>query len=78
VRVNAVRPGFIRSEQAEGTYTEGKPWFETIQERTTRKRLGDPAEVVGAAIYLASDAARYTTGEIVTVDDGFTTATFEE
>jgi 3-hydroxy-3-methylglutaryl CoA synthase len=33
---------------------------------------------VGAAIYLASDAASYTTGEIVTVDDGFIAATFDE
>lgn len=77
VRVNAVRPGFIRSEQTEGTYTEGEPRFETIAERTTQGRLGRPAEVVGAAVYLASDAAEYTAGEIVTVDDGFTAATFE-
>ncbi|MEF8852164.1 MAG: SDR family oxidoreductase [Haloarculaceae archaeon] len=78
VRVNAVRPGFVRSEQTEGTYTEGEPRFETIRERTTRERLGEPAEAVGAAVYLASDAATYTTGEIVTIDDGFTAATFEE
>jgi NAD(P)-dependent dehydrogenase (short-subunit alcohol dehydrogenase family) len=78
VRVNAVRPGFVRSEQTEGTYTEGEPRFETIRERTTRERLGEPAEVVGAMVYLASEAASYTTGEIVTVDDGFTAATFAE
>lgn len=34
--------------------------------------------MTGAAVYLASDAASYTTGEIVTVDDGFLSATFEE
>ena len=78
IRVNAVRPGFIRSEQTEGTYTEGEPRFETIRKRTTGGRLGRPAEIVGAAIYLASDAASYTTGEIVTVDDGFVSATFDE
>lgn len=78
LRVNAVRPGFVVSEQTQGTYTEGEPRFETIRERTTQERLADPEEMVGAAVYLASDAASYTTGEIVTVDDGFTAATFEE
>lgn len=78
IRVNAVRPGFISSEQTEGTYTEGNPRYETIRDRTTQERLGRPGEVAGAVIYLASDAASYTTGEIVTVDDGFTAATFEE
>jgi NAD(P)-dependent dehydrogenase (short-subunit alcohol dehydrogenase family) len=78
LRVNAVRPGFVVSEQTQGTYTEGEPRFETIRDRTTRERLAEPEEMVGAAVYLASDAASYTTGEIVTVDDGFTAATFEE
>lgn len=78
IRVNAVRPGFVRSEQTEGTYTEGEPRFETITQRTTGERLGDPSEIVGAALYLASDAASYTTGEILTVDDGFVAATFDE
>ncbi|WP_415379769.1 SDR family NAD(P)-dependent oxidoreductase [Halosimplex sp. TS25] len=78
IRVNAVRPGFIVSEQTQGTYTEGEPRFETITDRTTQERLGRPEEIAGAAIYLASDAASYTTGEIVTVDDGFLSATFEE
>ncbi|QLH76546.1 SDR family oxidoreductase [Halosimplex rubrum] len=78
IRVNAVRPGFVESEQTQGTYTEGEPRFETIRERTTQERLGRPAEIAGAAVYLASDAASYTTGEIVAVDDGFGAATFEE
>lgn len=77
IRVNAIRPGFIHSEQTQGTYTEGEPRYETIRERTTGGRLGRPQEVVGAAVYLASDAASYTTGEILTVDDGFIAATFE-
>jgi len=78
IRVNGIRPGFFVSEQTQGTYTEGEPRFETIKQRTTSGRLGDPAELVGAAIYLASDAASYTTGEILTVDDGFMAATFAD
>lgn len=78
IRVNAIRPGFVLTEQTEDTYTEGNPRFETIKERTTHERLGRPEEMAGAAIYLASDAASYTTGEIVRIDDGFEAATFEE
>jgi NAD(P)-dependent dehydrogenase (short-subunit alcohol dehydrogenase family) len=78
IRVNAVRPGFVVTEQTRGTYTEGDPRYETISERTTQSRLARPEEMVGAAIYLASDAASYTTGEILRADDGFTAATFEE
>lgn len=73
IRVNAIRPGFVLSEQTQGTYTEGEPRFETIRKRTTQGRLGRPEEMVGAAIYLASDAASYTTGEVLFVDGGFTT-----
>ena len=76
VRVNAVRPGFVESKQTEGTYSEGKPRRDRIAERTATRRLGHPEEVVGAAIYLASDAASYTTGEILMVDSGFTANTF--
>ena len=78
IRVNAIRPGFIVTEQTKGTYTEGEPRFETIKSRTTHGRLGRPEEITGAAVYLASDAAEYTTGSILTVDDGFISGTFEE
>ncbi|MFH5800696.1 SDR family NAD(P)-dependent oxidoreductase [Haladaptatus sp. CMAA 1911] len=76
VRVNAVRPGFIESKQTEGVYAEGMPRHDRIAERTAAGRLGHPEEIIGAAIYLASDAASYTTGEILTVDSGFTANTF--
>ena len=78
IRVNAVRPGFIVTAQTEDTYTDGEPRYETIKSRTTQGRLGRPGEVAGAVVYLASDAASYTTGEVLTVDDGFGSATFEE
>jgi len=78
IRVNAIRPGFVVTEQTQGTYTEGEPRYETIKDRTTNERLARPEEMAGIAVYLASDAASYTTGEIVTVDDGFLNATFEE
>ena len=77
IRVNAIRPGFIQSNQTEGTYTEGTDRHDEIVDRTTTGRLGHPEEIGGAAIYLASDAASYTNGEIITVDDGFTANAFD-
>ena len=76
IRVNAIRPGFVRTDQTGGTYDEGTDRHAEIVRRTTTGRLADPEEMVGAAIYLASDAASYTNGSVLTVDDGFTTGAF--
>lgn len=71
IRVNAIAPGFVITPQNESTYAEGTEKRERIDRRTPMGRVAERAEIVGAAIYLASDAASYTTGEIVTVDGGF-------
>ena len=76
IRVNAIRPGFVRTDQTGGTYDEGTDRHAEIVRRTTTGRLADPEEMVGAAIYLASDPASYTNGSVLTVDDGFTTGAF--
>lgn len=77
IRVNAICPGFVVTEQTADTYVEGDPRYETIKSRTTQSRLAKPEEITGAAVYFASDAASYATGEILTVDDGFGAATFD-
>lgn len=77
IRVNVIRPEFVVSDQTEGTYPEGTPRFETIESRTCHERLAHPEEMVGAAVYLTSDVASYTTGEIITIDDGFVNHPFE-
>ena len=71
VRVNAIRPGFIRTEQTEDAYAEGTDRYREVTERTYDDRIGEPADVASTAVFLASDASRYVTGEIVTVDGGF-------
>ena len=78
VRVNAIRPGFILTPQTEGAYGEGTPRRREVEKKTEAGRIGDPEELVGAAIYLASDAASYTTGTVLTVDGGFSNSAFEE
>jgi NAD(P)-dependent dehydrogenase (short-subunit alcohol dehydrogenase family) len=47
-----------------------KPMLEGIAAQTPLRRAGEPAEIVGAALYLASGASSYTTGSILKVDGG--------
>ncbi len=70
VRVNAVAPGTIATELAAQAVLTSDDAKQRILGRTPLKRLGDPSEIADAVAYLASDAASYVTGEILTVDGG--------
>ena len=70
-RVNTIAPGFVRTELSGERLDEGSPVRETIDERTPLGRIASTDEIAGAAVYLASDAAAFTTGEVVTVDGGY-------
>ena len=70
VRVNAVAPGTIATELAAKAVLTSDDARKKIMSRTPLKRLGEPAEIADVACWLASDAASYVTGEIVTVDGG--------
>jgi len=76
VRVNAIAPGFVITPQNEETYAPGTAKRKRIDERAPMGRVADREEIVGAAVYLASDAASYTTGEVLTVDGGFADSVF--
>jgi NAD(P)-dependent dehydrogenase (short-subunit alcohol dehydrogenase family) len=76
IRVNAIAPGFVITPQNTETYAEGTEKRRLINKRTPLARVADREEIVGAAIYLASDAASYVTGEVVTVDGGFADSAF--
>lgn len=76
IRVNAIAPGFVITPQNSDTYAKGTEKRQQIDERTPLGRVADRDEIVGAAIYLASDAASYVTGEVVTVDGGFADSAF--
>ena len=71
IRVNAIAPGFVITPQNEDVYAEGTTKRNRIEERCPLGRVGRREEIVGASIYLGSDAASYTTGEMLTVDGGF-------
>jgi len=70
IRVNAIAPGFIPTPLNRGLI-EGTPRGEWIKKHTPFGRFGDAEELVGAAIYLASPSASFTTGETIIVDGGF-------
>ncbi len=67
VTVNAVAPGFIESEM---TAILGDSIVDKIKERIPSKRLGRPEDVGAAVLFLASPAAAYITGQVLTVDGG--------
>ena len=70
IRVNAVAPGTIATELAAKAVLTSEDAKARIMSRTPMKRLGEPSEVADVVAWLASDAASYVTGEIVTVDGG--------
>ncbi|MFN0160223.1 MAG: SDR family oxidoreductase [Burkholderiales bacterium] len=73
ITVNAIAPGFFATEM--NAALTGDPEFSSWVERATpMARWGDPAEIGGAAVFLASSAASYVTGHILTVDGGMTAA----
>jgi len=71
IRVNAISPGVFPTP-LNRKLVEGTPRGEWLRMHTAMERFGSPEEIAGAAIYLASDAASYTTGETLNVDGGFT------
>ena len=70
VRVNAVAPGPIATDLAAKAVLTSEAARQRILSRTPMKRLGEPSEIADTVAYLASDAASYITGEIITVDGG--------
>ncbi|MBV9523123.1 MAG: SDR family oxidoreductase [Alphaproteobacteria bacterium] len=72
VRVNAISPGFFMTPLNREKMSPQRK--ETALRRTPMNRFGELEELVGAAIYLASDATSYVTGETIAVDGGFLAA----
>jgi NAD(P)-dependent dehydrogenase (short-subunit alcohol dehydrogenase family) len=70
VRVNAVAPGWIDTEMSRKAFAGDPGRKNKIISRTPMAKLGDPADVGWAAVYLASPAAKFVTGAILPVDGG--------
>lgn len=67
VRVNVVSPGIVETGQASGLPPEARARYQQI---TSLRRLGEPGDIAGVVLFLASGLARYVTGQTIVVDGG--------
>src|SRR3954447_6222845 len=72
ITVNCLAPGWFRTEQNKVMY-EDKEWVEYLTERIPAKRPGEPHDLDGAIVFLASESSRYVTGQTILVDGGIST-----
>ena len=72
ITVNCLAPGWLRTAQNNVMY-EDKEWVEYLIERIPLKRPGQPNDLDGAVVFLASEASRYVTGQTLLVDGGIST-----
>jgi 3-oxoacyl-[acyl-carrier protein] reductase len=72
IRVNAIAPGYVRTELVQGLLEKGMLPVDAIEKRTPQGRMGEVEDVLGAAVFLAGEEASYVTGSILTVDGGWT------
>lgn len=70
IQVNGIGPGYFATSQTEPIRVDGHPFNEFIINRTPAARWGNPEDLAGAAIFLASKASDFVNGQIVYVDGG--------
>ena len=70
ITVNAIAPGYIHTEMTKPVFAhpERGPW---VMSRIPAGRWGWPEDIAGAAVFLASPAAAYVTGQVLAVDGGW-------
>ena len=69
IRVNCIAPGLIKTEFARALW-DNPALRSQVEQRTPLGRIGTPADISGVAVFLASDAAAFMTGQTLTVDGG--------
>ena len=71
VRVNCIAPGLIKTDFARALW-ENPQTLKYVTDMTPLRRIGEPDEIAGAAVFLASAAGSYTTGQAIVIDGGTT------
>jgi len=70
IQVNGIGPGYFATSQTEPIRVDGHPFNDFIISRTPAARWGDPEDLAGAAVFLASKASNFVNGQIIYVDGG--------
>jgi NAD(P)-dependent dehydrogenase (short-subunit alcohol dehydrogenase family) len=70
IQVNCIAPGFILTD-LNRNFLGVEPRLSWIKSRTPAGDMGSPEDIAGTAVYLASDASNYVTGQVIAVDGGF-------
>ncbi len=70
IRVNAVGPGYTRTSMSAAITTNNERWVADREAETPLGRLGEPADIANACLYLCSDESSFVTGEIIFADGG--------
>lgn len=70
IQVNAIAPGYIATDNTKAL-RENETRNQAILERIPAGRWGDPEDIAGAAVFLASSASNYVTGHVLAVDGGW-------
>jgi NAD(P)-dependent dehydrogenase (short-subunit alcohol dehydrogenase family) len=73
VRVNCIAPGLVKTDFARALW-ENEELLARRTATTPLRRIGEPHEIAGAVVYLASDASTFMTGQTIVIDGGVTTA----
>ena len=71
IRINAIAPGLVKTDFARALWEDPRA-LEAIESALAMRRIGEPDDIAGAAVYLASPAGRWTTGQTIVVDGGAT------
>jgi len=73
IQVNAIIPGWVRTDMTAPIFSI-EPFYKTIVQRTPAGRFAEPEEMAGAAVFLASEASDFITGQSIPVDGGYSVA----
>jgi NAD(P)-dependent dehydrogenase (short-subunit alcohol dehydrogenase family) len=73
IRVNAIAPGYFRTSMTDAFYQDIQ-WHDTMLAKIPAGRFGDLSDLIGATVFLASDASLYVSGQMIYVDGGYMAA----